>query len=59
MDRVYNTRKRQVSEDDTPPEKRGRPKVSCVLAHYPPITYDGNDEIANARNLEALKKEIE
>ena len=59
MDRVYNTRKRQVSEDETPPAKRGRPKVACVLARYPPITYDGNDEIANSRNLEALKKEME
>ena len=45
MDRVYNTRKWQVSENETPPAKRGRPKVACVLARYPPITYDGNDEI--------------
>ena len=59
MDCVYNTHKRQVSEYETPPAKRGRIKVACVLARYPPIAYDSNDEIANSRNLEALKKEME
>ena len=59
MDHVYNTRKRQVSEDETPPVKKGCPKVVCVPACYPPITYDDNDEIANSRNLEALKKVME
>jgi len=64
IDRVYNTRKRQASEnasDETPPAKRGRPKLQCVLARYPPIEHadDSNDEVANSRNLDALRKEME
>jgi len=49
------------ADDETPPAKRGRPKLQCVLARYPPIQHadDSNDEVANSRNLDALRKEME
>ena len=45
----------------SPPPKRGRPKLSSVLMRYPPVIQHNEeiDEVAQTRNMQLLKKELE
>ena len=44
---------------DSPPAKRGRPRVRTVLSRYPAFSLiDDGDDVAVARNLKALAKEL-
>ena len=59
---LNNTCKRCASEcTDSPPPKRGRPKLVSKLARYPE-TCEGaglTDEVAVERNMEMIRKEME
>lgn len=46
---------------DSPPAKRGRPRLISVLSRYPPLSRDedSDDDIAMERHMGMLKKEME
>ena len=53
--------RKRVNSDSksTPKAKRGRPRVSLVLARYPPMKDTGDDDIAVQRNNQLLIKELQ
>ena len=53
--------KRPLSETDTdssPKAKRGRPKVTQVLARYPPLRDTRDDDVTITRNMNLIEKEL-
>ena len=66
IERVHNVRSAQVRkrpppDGDASTPKKGRPKSSAILGRYPTLEVNdiGNDDVANARNLNLLQKELE
>lgn len=47
------------ADDSSPKAKRGRPKVSHVLARYPPLRDTEDDEITFVRNINLIEKELD
>ena len=63
LERIHNvnsgSKRRHLSgELETPKAKRGRPKQDALLVRYPPLRETDNDDVAAARNLQKLHKEL-
>ena len=63
IERVHNVnsacakKRPPVDEGQGTPVKRGRPKGTSLLNHYPPLPEGINDDASNQRNITALQRQ--